>query len=388
MARTYNRPGGTLTITDPDPEEVALKRAQIAKLEQEPLTDRARLALEWLQEQRQAGTAAGQLGLGRGQLNLDTRKLDETLPIEKGKLTVDQQRAADESRFRTGSLAEETRFHKASNAAEEAKVKAGLVGDLITHVLPQEGVQGSGVAKGATMAAVGALGFPEISANMEAGQRRDLLSRAGAFATQNKSLDEKKFGALTADPSLDPTYVKVAWDKYKSLHPEVYGKEAATAAETALQPPAPATTRAPTDTGTFVAPGAGSPSVGWAMGPDSPRASETPGVSQFGPLKPQMGIVDPKNPSEVLPLPGREVAPPPPPVSQLLQATSTGPVQGPPMETTAAAPLPPPIAVRPPTVNVDQLLQNVVGGPTMEELKKRRLSQQAAVLTPFRTNQY
>jgi hypothetical protein len=44
--------------------------------------------------------------------------------------------------------------------------------------------------------------------------------------------------------------------------------------------------------------------------------------------------------------------------------------------------------VRPPTVDVDKLLQSTVGGPSMEELERRRRAQQVAVLTPFRTNQY
>jgi hypothetical protein len=53
------------------------------------------------------------------------------------------------------------------------------------------------------------------------------------------------------------------------------------------------------------------------------------------------------------------------------------------------APIGPPVAnVRPPTVNVDQLLKNVVGAPSMEELERRRRAQQVAELTPYRTNQY
>jgi hypothetical protein len=68
-----------------------------------------------------------------------------------------------------------------------------------------------------------------------------------------------------------------------------------------------------------------------------------------------------------------------------------------PKPSTTATPLPvaPPTAapvvnpnVQPPTFNVDKLMSNLVGTPTMEELKRRRRSQQPAALTPFRQNQY
>jgi hypothetical protein len=399
MPRQYSLSGGAgqLIVPEQDPLEVAYRRAQLEDLLQKPSLERAQLALQRRDQELKAATAAGQLGLGTGQLGLDTRKLEETLPIERGKLTVDQQRAAAEEKFRTGSLAEETRFHTATNEAEKARVRAGLVGDVMTHMLPSE-LSGQ-LPKGSVEAAYTALGAPELASSMKSMSNRAMLQKAIAFADQSKTLNEKQFGAAAAGlpPGTEPEFVNAAWNRYKSTHPDIYGKDVVTAAETALKPEetpptTPATTTPATTTGNYVAPAAGSPSVGWAMGPDSPLASTTPGLSQLGPLKPQMGLVDPKT-NEVLPLPGRETAPAakPPPVDQLVKAAGAQypePI-GPPTAPTAAA-LPPPINpnVRPPSVDVDKLLQNVVGGPSKEELERRRRSQQAAVLTPFRTNQY
>lgn len=393
MARQISLGGpGTLIQQDPDPLELALKQAQLAKLLQDPASERAQIALQ-MQDQRLRGSiAAGQQEIGRGQLGLDTRKLDETLPIEKGKLTVDQQRLAAEDRYRTGSLEEERRFHTNTNEAEKARVRAGLTGDILTHVLPGE--MSGQVPKGTVEAMLTASGSPDLAASIKSVQNRKMLADAIKFADQNKTLDEKKFGAATAGlpPSTDTEFTNAAWNQYKASHPNAYGKDVVAAAQKALQPQEPTVAgAAPTAGGAYVAPAAGSAAVGWAMGPDSPLASSTPGVSQLGPTKPQMGIVDPNNPSEVLPLPGRETTPTKlPPVSQTAAAAPVAPAVVPPTTAPVAATLPPPINpnVRPPDLNVDQLLQNFVGSPTMEELKKRRLSQQAAVLTPFRTNQY
>jgi hypothetical protein len=390
MPRQYSLGAGTLIQNDPDPIELALKQAQLAKLLQDPASERAQIALQ-LQDQRLRGAiAAGQQDIGRGQLGLDTRKLEETLPIERGKLTVEQQRAADEAGYRKGSLAEETRFHTATNEAEKARVRAGLVGDIMTHMLPSE--MSGQLPKGSVESAVTALGMPELAASMKSVANRAMLQKAIAFADQSKTLNEKQFGAATAGlpPGTEEEFRNAAWNRYKATHPEVYGKDVVAAAETALKPQEPTAAAAPTTAGgNYVAPGAGSPSVGWAMGPDSPLASTTPGLSALGPLKPQMGLVDPKT-NEVLPLPGRETAPATKPsADQLVKAATAttpppAPVTTPP---TAAAP-PVPANVRPPTMDVDKLLQSFVGNPTMEDLERRKRSALAATLTPYRTNQY
>lgn len=397
MARNYALPGGSITLTDPDPLEVALKQAQIAKLAQEPELERRQLALQQWEARQRGQIAAGQQSIGLGQLGLDQQKLAETLPIEKGKLSVDERRLAAEDKYRTGSLAEETRFHNVTAGNEATRVKAGLVGDTLTHVLPGE--MSGQIPKGTVEAMLTASGFPELAGSIKSVQNRKMLSDAIKFADQSKTLNEKQFGTATAGlpPGTEEEFRNAAWNRYKSTHPNIYGKDVVSAAEKALQPPEPtAAAAAPAAnplTNAYVAPAAGSASVGWAMGPDSPLASTTPGLSALGPKNPQMGIVDPSNPSEVLPVTGPGTIPkPPPPASQLMKVAN-GEMQGPPMPpstTAAAGALPPPINpnVRPPSVDVDQLLKNVVGAPSMEDLRKRRLSQQAAVLTPYRTNQF
>lgn len=348
MARQYSLPGGTLSLTDPDPLEVAKRRAEIDALLQKPVIDRGTLALQQWEAQQRGQIAAGQHQLGVGQLSLDQQKLAETLPIEKGKLTAEQQRVADESSYRKGSLAEETRFHNETVANEAARVKAGLVGDTMTHILPGE-LAGQ-IPKGTVEALIGSLGYPDLAASMKSVSDRATIAKAIAFADQNKTVNEKQFGAVTAGlpPGTEDTFRNAAWNRYKSVHPEVYGKDVATAAEAALQPPAPTPTAAAaptTGSGAYVAPAAGSPSVGWAMGPDSPLASTTPGVSEFGPKNPQMGLVDPTT-NDVIPLPGGTVARigTTPPVNDIVKAATM-----PAAPVTATAPQVAPVVAGAPT---------------------------------------
>lgn len=203
MPRSYSLSGGAgqLITTDPDPLEMALKRAQLEELLQKPQTERAQLALQQMEQRRLAeqGARAGQIDTSR--LELEKQKAIESGDIDRARLEAEKSRYGAEDRFHQGSLAEEVRYHKESASGEKEKTRANVLGDIMSHYAGREGIEGTGVPSGAVGAAAAALGFPELSKGFaEAGQKVATGKARALLPEYQKYTPEQRTKELAAQP--------------------------------------------------------------------------------------------------------------------------------------------------------------------------------------------
>lgn len=398
--KNFQLGGGTLRVTDPDPLQVRIALAQLAKAEAEPGIEQGRLDVERLNAQRALEAARQQYNLGKsGQV--------EEGRYHTGTLQQAQNALGEETRFHTGQLGESVaeRQLREKNAAETTRANA--YNDVLMHAGPQLESQ-----------------FPGITARIASGANPE-IARIIATATAEKEAETarqqvagytkpEQVSALTK--TLPTDKANLLWNAYKTAHPDQLG------------PPAPAATvsqgtTVPTTPTTDVLRTAGvGPEATFSPVPLSSVGTAAPtsvATLDRGVAKPSMGVVNPVT-GGTTPIPGASADYTggsgettalnlPPLEGQLASSPSRGnlirfpavvPSAGTQPVSTVAAPAtnvgetaPTPLSgggseYGPPQVDVDALLRSVVGAPTEEDLRQRRRSAQPAVLTPFRTNQY
>jgi hypothetical protein len=334
--------GGHLIITPPDPLEVQLKLAELAKAQQQPGLEQGKLAIEQQNLMRQFQQLMQQNQIARAQLGEEAKYHTGTLAeATKGR----EAQALNEQK----KLEEETRFHTAtvgeSAADRDARLKSGYIGDIMSHLAPQLAGMPGALEKVLTAA-----GFPAYEQAMK-GVKAEALNKqaAGLVAGLTKPEDVSKIvDTLPKDPTTgkaDPDLVNAAWNAFK-------GTPAAAPTET------PATgTNADVLAAGGITPSEG---AGWRSTPLS--ASPTPTMVRTedrGLVKPSMGIVAAGGGVSPIPgaTPGRygETEPAPTVASATTVPTVTGaeaPTIGqrfgalvagaPPEATPTAAPTPPP----------------------------------------------
>jgi hypothetical protein len=409
LERTYNLGGGNLVVR-PDPFKARLAAAQAAREEQAPLQEQQRIDIERANAQRALQALEAQTAQGRAQLGEEARyhtaTLAETTKTREAQIANEQAKQAEELRYHTGTLGESAADRAARMTQAAKSERSAQLGDLIRTLGPTMGP--GGVAK-----LMAAYGSPELAQTEAATQAEARRARATGLVTGLKTEADvsKAIGGLAPDPLTgkpNPADVNEAWNVWKAQR----GDKAAQAALNAPTPtPTPGVTPtagvtptggvAPDAAALVAAANGGTPTegVGWRSTPLSVTGTPTSVKTEDrGFVKPSMGEVTATG--GVAPIPGATpgrygeenpmtaVAPPAatpgPTVGQRFAALMTTPTP-----TTAATPT----AVvnpnaPPPTVDVDRLAQAIVGGPSMEELERRRRSAQPVGPTPYRTNQY